>query len=114
MGWIHLLVNNKVLDMAAKPIINTGPNSGWNEAASSKLSDVFPNQIRAKSQAIDLSVRGCFTPSLAMHNDVSYLGGKDLAETSPSVQRVNMSPEKHIAAIPMKNTNCETIARNDL
>ena len=41
-------------------------------------------------------------------------GKEAIREASPSVQSVNMSPEKHIAAMPMKNTNCETIARSDL
>ena len=90
---------------------------GWNEDASSKLRDVFPNQMRANSQAMDLNVRGGSTPSFAVnssHDCVSSFNEEEYAEILPRVQRVNKSPEKHIAAIPMKNTNCETIARSDL
>ena len=55
-----LLVTSNVFDIAAKDIRRTGPRIGWKDAASLKLSDVFPNQICVRSQVIDRRDRGGF------------------------------------------------------
>lgn len=111
----HPLVNNRVFDKAAKLINNIGPNIGWKLAAVKKLSDEFPNQIWVRSQAIDLSVQvslgSSFPEGISQRWAICTYATQ---KPSPSVQRVNKSPEKQIAAIPMKNTNWDTIARRDL
>lgn len=89
---INALVNNSVLESAAKPVIKIGPNSGWKLLAWPKLRYVFPNQICTISQAIALTVHA--PPAKACS--------------------VNSKPEKHMAAMPMKNTNSAIIARSAL
>ena len=49
------LVKRSVFDSAAKPVINTGPKTGWKLSACAKLRYVFPNQICTISQAIDFT-----------------------------------------------------------
>ena len=108
-----LLVNRSVFDRAAKVVIKIGPNSGWKLEAWAKLKDVFPNQIWTMSQEIEATVQ-CFPSGLSAAGTSSVTDKQGKRGYVPRVQRVKRSPEKQIAAIVMKNANCDIIARSDL
>ncbi len=86
-----------------------GPNNGWKLSACPKLKYVLPNHICTMSQAIFLTDQLPFPGKFYQENDHLPRG-----ENTPSLQSVNNRPEKQIAAMPMKNTNCDIISRRDL